>query len=164
MFRHHNPDKILLLVPVHIIRNFYSNFMANSFTYQDQTFHTGDSVKLYLNVTEGDKSRTQLFEGLIISIKGEQSGKSITVRKIATGAIGVERIIHLGNPNLKKIELKSQGNVRRAKLYYLRSRIGKKAQKVKLKSPVSNNKSKPAGELKKPRVKRRTASQKTAAK
>ena len=107
--------------------------MANSFTYQDQTYGTGDTVALHLTVSEGDKTRTQLFEGIIIAISGSGAGKSITVRKIASGAIGVERIVPLGNPNLVKITKKSGGRVRQAKLYYLRDRVGKRATKVKTK-------------------------------
>ena len=107
--------------------------MANSFTYQDQTYGTGDTVALHLTVSEGDKTRTKLFEGIIIAISGSGAGKSITVRKIASGAIGVERIVPLHNPNLVNITKKSGGRVRQAKLYYLRDRVGKRATKVKTK-------------------------------
>ncbi len=152
--------------------------MANSFTFQDQTFHTGDTVKLHLSVTESDKTRIQIFEGLIIGIRGRDLGKSITVRKIATASVGVERIVPLHSPLLQKIDLKAQGQVRRAKLYYLRSRIGKQATKVKLKDttnskPItkttsktkttSSNKSKttPSSSAPKSRSTRRTSRQKT---
>ena len=114
--------------------------MANNFTYQVQQYHTGDTVKLHLSVAEADKTRTQVFEGIIIAIKNAGSGQSITVRKIATSSIGVERIVPLQNPNLTKIELKTAGKVRRAKLYYLRDRIGKRATKVKSIKITSQNK------------------------
>jgi len=105
--------------------------MAITFEYNDKQFGVGDTVLLHLSVTEGGKSRTQIFEGVVIKINGEGISRSITVRKIASGAIGVERIVPLLNPNLEKIELKSQGKVRRAKLYYLRNRVGKSATRVK---------------------------------
>lgn len=108
--------------------------MANSFTFQDQKFGIGDTVALHLTVKEGEKTRTQIFEGIVISMTNMGAGKSITVRKIATGAIGVERIVPLGSPNLVKIERLSEASVRRAKLYFLRDRIGKRATKVKTKS------------------------------
>lgn len=107
--------------------------MANSFAYQDQTIHTGDSVRCHLTVSEGDKTRTQIFEGTVISIKGKDTGKSFVVRKIAAGGVGVERILPVACPTLTKIEVKSLGKVRRAKLYYMRDRIGKLATKVKQK-------------------------------
>jgi large subunit ribosomal protein L19 len=108
--------------------------MANSFLFQNETYNSGDTVRLHLAVNEGDKTRTQIFEGIIISIKGEGPGKSITVRKIASGGIGVEKVMPLGSPTLQKIERKFEGQVRRAKLYYLRDRIGRQATKVKTKS------------------------------
>lgn len=107
--------------------------MANSFTYKNEKYNTGDTIRLNLNVTEGDKTRVQTFEGIIIAIKNSGSGKSFTVRKIGAGAIGVERIMPVDSPTIESIEVKSRGQVRRAKLYYLRDRIGKRATKVKTK-------------------------------
>lgn len=107
--------------------------MANVFTYKDQNFHTGDTVAVQMNVWEGDKSRIQTFEGLIIKINGQGASKSFTVRKIGANAVGVERILPLGSPNIADIIKKAEGKVRRAKLYYLRDRVGKRALKVKVK-------------------------------
>jgi large subunit ribosomal protein L19 len=110
--------------------------MSNHFIYNNETYNSGDTVRLHLLVTEGDKTRTQIFEGIIIAIKGKGPGKAITVRKIGTGGIGVERVMPICSPTLQKIERKSEGSVRRAKLYYLRDRIGKQATKVKTKVQV----------------------------
>jgi len=108
----------------------------NIFTYQDQSYHTGDTVRLHLNVAEGEKTRVQVFEGIVIAISGKDTGKSVLVRKIGANNIGVERLVPLMSPNLTKIELKSAGQVRRAKLYYLRDRVGRQATKVKTKVEV----------------------------
>ncbi|MFC1750747.1 50S ribosomal protein L19 [Pseudomonadota bacterium] len=138
--------------------------MANSFTYQEKKFHTGDTVKLYLNVTESGKTRNQIFEGIIIAIKNEGPGQSITVRKMASNNIGVERIVPLGSPTLTNIELKSAGKVRRAKLYYLRDRVGKQASKVKLKTTTNTKKTNISSEKKSSRPARRKSSQKVSEK
>jgi len=108
--------------------------MANIFSLNETDYHTGDTVRVHLNVSEGDKTRIQIFEGLIIKIRGEGHNKSFTVRKIGANSIGVERILPVMSPSIDKIEVKAEGNVRRAKLYYLRDRIGKRALKVKVKT------------------------------
>lgn len=105
--------------------------MSNKATFQETTFTVGDTVKVQQMIREGDKERVQVFEGIVIKIKGAGENKSFTVRKIATGGIGVERIWPLISPWLKKITVVREGKVRRAKLYYLRQRTGKKAIKVK---------------------------------
>ena len=95
-------------------------------------FRSGDLVKVYYKIKEGGKERVQPFEGLVIAIKGQDlQSKTFTVRKIASGEIGVERIFPLQSPHIEKIEILERGRVRRAKLYYLRGRIGKAALKVK---------------------------------
>lgn len=108
--------------------------MAQHFTYHDQVISTGDTVRIHQEISEGGKTRIQVYEGLVIAIKNSGSGKSFTVRKIAAGGIGVEKIFPVLLPALKKIEIKRKGQVRRSKLYYLRDRVGKKATKVKEKS------------------------------
>ena len=105
--------------------------MAIQVKFQDTTFRVGDTVKVYQQFTSGEKKQTQAFEGLVISIRGRGMSKNFTVRKIASDSIGVEKIWPINSPNLKKIEIKKKGNTRRAKLYYLRDRIGKEALKVK---------------------------------
>lgn len=115
--------------------------MANVFTYKDTDYHVGDMVSVQLHVSEGDKTRIQSFEGLVIKINGQGESKSFTVRKIASGAIGVERILPVNSPSIDSITKKAEGKVRRAKLYYLRNWVGKKALKVKVKDTNSSKKS-----------------------
>jgi len=90
-------------------------------------FNPGDTVKVHLRVVEGDKQRIQVFEGVVIARRGSRTNASFTVRKISYG-VGVERIFPLHSPNVEKIEVTRMGKVRRAKLYYLRTRRGKAAR------------------------------------
>ncbi|HEY7752088.1 MAG TPA: 50S ribosomal protein L19 [Ignavibacteriaceae bacterium] len=94
-------------------------------------FNSGDKIKVHVRVIEGDKERIQPFEGDVISIRGSGLNKTFTVRKIASG-VGVERIFPFHSPKIAKIEIIKQGDVRRAKLYYLRNVAGK-AAKIKSK-------------------------------
>ena len=96
--------------------------MALEAKHLEINFGVGDTIAVHQKIQEGDKSRTQIFQGIVIAIRGRADGKSIVVRKIASGNIGVERIWPLSSPWIEKIELKKQGKVRRAKLYYLRGR------------------------------------------
>jgi large subunit ribosomal protein L19 len=89
----------------------------------------GDTVEVHYLIREGDKERVQLFIGTIIALKGRGIRRSITVRRIVQGE-GVERMFPLNSPKIAKIEVKRSGTTRRAKLYYLRDRVGK-AAKVK---------------------------------
>jgi len=94
----------------------------------EQEFHSGDVVKVFIRIKEGAKERTQIFEGLIIAIKGGQSSfPTITVRKV-THDVGVEMIIPIGSKNVEKIELVKQAKVRRAKLYYIRTLTTKQSR------------------------------------
>jgi large subunit ribosomal protein L19 len=95
-------------------------------------FDAGDRVKVHVRVIEGDKERIQPFEGDVISVRGSGVEKTFTVRKIASG-VGVERIFRINSPKIAKIELLKKGDVRRAKLYYLRNLSGK-AAKIKSKT------------------------------
>ena len=97
-------------------------------------FKPGDTVTVSWEIAEGDKTRVQDFTGIVIAKKGKEDYKTFTVRKIASGGIGVERIFPLYSPKLKALEVKKKGKARRAKLYYLRGRVGKAAMKVKEKS------------------------------
>lgn len=90
-------------------------------------FGSGDHIKVYVSIIEGDKERIQPFEGDVISIRGTGLNKSFTVRKISSG-VGVERIFRFNSPKISKIEILKKGNVRRAKLYYLRNLSGKAAR------------------------------------
>lgn len=99
--------------------------------YNDTQIHIGDSLKVHSKVVEGDKTRIQIFEGILISLRGRGENKMFTVRKIGAGAIGVERTWPLNCKALVKIEVKKAAKkVRRAKLYYLRERTGKEAVRV----------------------------------
>jgi large subunit ribosomal protein L19 len=91
-------------------------------------FKAGDTVRVAVEIVEGDKKRIQNFEGVCISIRGTGTGKTFTVRKIGANNIGVERIFPLYSESIKRIDVVRRGKVRRAKLYYLRSRKGKAAR------------------------------------
>ncbi|MCB9812770.1 MAG: 50S ribosomal protein L19 [Pseudomonadales bacterium] len=105
--------------------------MAQYLTHNDLKISVGDTVKVHQEISEGDKTRIQIFEGIVIAIKNRGNGKTFTVRKIGAGGIGVEKIYPINMPQIKKIEVKRKGNVRRAKLYYLRDRLGKSATRIK---------------------------------
>ena len=92
-------------------------------------FGIGDGVKVYIRITEGEKTRTQLFEGTVIARHGGGISETFTVRRVSYG-VGVEKTFPIHSPNVEKIEVFRLAKVRRAKLYYLRSRVGK-AAKVK---------------------------------
>ena len=108
--------------------------MAQYFNYQGTEIGVGDTVRVHTEIIEGKKTRIQVFEGIVIAIKGEDNGKSFTVRRISAGGIGVEKILPVRLPSIQKIEVKRRGQVRRSKLYYLRDRIGKAATKIKEKA------------------------------
>jgi len=91
------------------------------------TIRPGETVRVHVKVTEGEKERTQVFEGIVIGLSGKGSRATFTVRKISYG-VGVERIFPIHSPRVEKIEVVSRGKVRRAKLYYLRERSGKAAR------------------------------------
>ena len=91
------------------------------------TFRTGDTLKVTIRITEGDKSRLQVFEGMCIARKNNSVNSNFTVRKLSHGE-GVERVFPLFGPMIEKIEVVRKGDVRRAKLYYLRDRTGKSAR------------------------------------
>ncbi len=95
-------------------------------------FKPGDTVRVHVKVKEGDKERIQVFEGVVIARRGEGLRETFTVRKISFG-VGVERVFPLHSPIIDKIEVVKRGEVRRAKLYYLRTKKGKEA-KVKEKT------------------------------
>jgi large subunit ribosomal protein L19 len=93
-------------------------------------FRPGDSVRVHVRVVEGERERVQIFEGIVIRRRGSRLSETFTVRKISFG-VGVERTFPVHSPMLAKIEVVTRGHVRRAKLYYLRSRVGKRATKIK---------------------------------
>ena len=90
-------------------------------------FKSGDTVKINVKVSEGNRERIQTFEGVIIAVKGVGINKTITVRKLSFG-VGVERIFPVHAPIVESLEVVRKGKVRRSKLYYLRDRVGKSAK------------------------------------
>ncbi len=90
-------------------------------------FKSGDTVKVYMRIVEGEKERIQVFQGNVIRVNKGGSNASFTVRKISDG-VGVERVIPLNSPIIEKIEMISEGRVRRSRLYYLRNLKGKAAR------------------------------------
>lgn len=90
-------------------------------------FNVGDTVRVEVEIVEGDRTRTQPFEGVVIARKGAGSRETFTLRRIASG-VGVERTFPLHSPRLSKLKVVRRGKVRRSKLYYLRRKVGKKAR------------------------------------
>jgi large subunit ribosomal protein L19 len=89
----------------------------------------GDTIRVHSRIREGDRERVQVFSGIVINKQGRGIAETFTVRRISYGE-GVERVYPMHSPFIQKIEVERAGNVRRAKLYYLRKRIGKTATKV----------------------------------
>jgi large subunit ribosomal protein L19 len=90
-------------------------------------FRVGDRVRVHFQVIEGTRRRTQVFEGVVLKIQGPGARRTFTVRKLSFG-VGVERTFPVHSPKIERIEVVARGEVRRAKLYYLRGRVGKKAR------------------------------------
>ncbi|WP_313404561.1 50S ribosomal protein L19 [Aeromicrobium sp.] len=97
-------------------------------------FRAGDTLKVHVNIVEGNRSRVQMFQGVCIKVQGSGIGRTFTVRKVSFG-VGVERTFPVHSPVIDKIEVATRGDVRRAKLYYLRSLRGK-AAKIKEKRDI----------------------------
>ena len=102
---------------------------ADSMKKEVPEFRVGDTVRVSVNIREGDRERIQMFEGTVIAKKCSGVAETFTVRRVAYG-VGVERVFPLHCPNVKDVKVIRHGKVRRAKLYYLRDRVGK-AAKVK---------------------------------
>ena len=106
---------------------------SEQFRKDDSKFAVGDSVKVHTKVIEGDKERIQIFSGVIIGKRGTGLNETFSVRRISYGE-GVERVFPLHSPRVEKVEVEREGAVRRAKLTYLRKRLGKGATLVKEKA------------------------------
>ena len=104
-------------------------FVSEQLKTEVPQFGIGDGVKVYVRIVEGEKTRTQLFEGTVIARHGGGISETFTVRRVSYG-VGVEKTFPIHSPNVEKIEIFRRAKVRRAKLYYLRDRVGK-AAKVK---------------------------------
>ncbi len=94
-------------------------------------YHIGDTVKIHFRIVEGKTERTQIYEGLVMAENNAGVRKTITVRKMSYG-VGVERIFPVHSPRVQRIEIVRRGRVRRAKLYYIRDRVGKAAKVAEL--------------------------------
>jgi len=105
-------------------------------------FKVGDTVKVHFKIVEGKTERIQVYEGLVIAFKNSRTGKTFTVRKNSYG-VGVERVFPIHSPRVAKVEVVRPGKVRRAKLYYIREKIGKGA---KIKELIVSRKAKASAE------------------
>src|SRR6187397_1787168 len=114
----------------------FDKIESEQFRKDGANFGVGDTVCVHTKVVEGDKERIQIFTGVVIGRRGHGLNEMFTVRRISYGE-GVERIFPVHSPRVEKIELERQGDVRRAKLTYLRKRIGKGATLVKEKSTAT---------------------------
>src|SRR5512135_3637786 len=103
---------------------------SEQFRKEPAKFGVGDSVRVHTKVVEGDKERIQIFSGVVIGMRGSGLNETFTVRRISYGE-GVERVFPVHSPRVDKIEVERKGSVRRAKLTYLRKRLGKGATLVK---------------------------------
>jgi large subunit ribosomal protein L19 len=108
----------------------FDKIESEQFRKDDAKFNVGDSVRVHTKVVEGDKERIQIFAGVVIGRRGRGMNSTFTVRRISYGE-GVERVFPVHSPRVDKIEVEREGQVRRAKLTYLRKRIGKGAVAVK---------------------------------
>jgi large subunit ribosomal protein L19 len=108
----------------------FDKIESEQFRKDDAKFNVGDSVRVHTKVVEGDKERIQIFAGVVIGRRGRGMNSTFTVRRISYGE-GVERVFPVHSPRVDKIEVEREGQVRRAKLTYLRKRIGKSAVAVK---------------------------------
>ena len=91
------------------------------------SFSSGDTITVYYEIREGDKTRTQFFKGVVLQRRGSGSTETFTIRKMS-GSIGVERIFPINSPSIQKIEVNKKGKVRRARIFYFRNLTGKKAK------------------------------------
>jgi large subunit ribosomal protein L19 len=108
----------------------FDKIESEQFRKQPLNFSVGDSVRVHTKVVEGDKERIQIFAGVVIGRRGRGLNSSFTVRRISYGE-GVERVFPVNSPRVEKVEVERRGSVRRAKLTYLRKRVGKGATAVK---------------------------------
>ena len=105
------------------------NFVEDQFVDKKEypAFSSGDTITVYYEIKEGNKTRVQFFKGVVLQRRGSSSTETFTIRKMS-GSIGVERIFPINSPSIKKIELNKKGKVRRARIFYFRGLTGKKAK------------------------------------
>ncbi|WP_430907849.1 50S ribosomal protein L19 [Maribacter sp. 2-571] len=105
------------------------NFVESEFVTKNEfpNFSSGDTITVYYEIKEGEKTRTQFFKGVVIQRRGTGATETFTIRKMS-GTVGVERIFPINMPALQKIEINKRGKVRRARIFYFRGLTGKKAR------------------------------------
>jgi large subunit ribosomal protein L19 len=123
----------------------FDKIESEQFRKDAANFSVGDTVRVHTKVKEGDKERVQVFSGVVIGRRGHGLNATFTVRRISYGE-GVERVFPIHSPRVEKIEVERQGNVRRAKLTYLRKRLGKGATLVREKETKADKEIKAAAE------------------
>ncbi len=121
--------------------NLVQSIQAEQMKSELPAFQVGDTVRVSFKIVEGKTERVQAYEGLVIAIKNAGIGKTFTVRKNSYG-VGVERVFPLNSPRVEKVEVLRRGKVRRSKLYYIRTKVGKKSKVKEL--IVSSKKEEPA--------------------
>jgi len=106
--------------------------MAISAIHDSQEFSVGDMIRVSQKISEGEKTRTQVFEGMVIGIKGKGVGKSFTVRRIGSAQVGIEKIFPLATPTIEKITVVKKGGrgIRQAKIYFVRTKSKKEINKI----------------------------------
>ena len=107
--------------------NLIQKIQAEQIKPEEPGFKVGDTVRVHFKIVEGKTERVQIYEGLVIAEKNAGIGRTFTVRKNSYG-VGVERVFPLNSPRIEKVELVRAGKVRRAKLYYIRGKVGKKSK------------------------------------
>ena len=117
--------------------NILSQIEAEQSKKEIPALRPGETVRVHVKVVEGEKERTQIFEGIVIRLSGKGNRATFTVGKFSYG-VGVERIFSLHSPRIEKVDVVSRGKVRRAKLYYLRERSGKAARIYGEEGPAGN--------------------------
>ena len=127
--------------------------MALSAILNGQEFHVGDTVRVHQRIQEDNKTRIQVFEGTVLAIRGKESGKMYTVRRIGAGSVAIERIFPMDSPSVEKIEVKAQGHVRRSKLYYLRNKTQRELAELTRRKTTQKSISKPAKKATRPKKK-----------
>jgi large subunit ribosomal protein L19 len=107
-------------------------FMALTATFKDTKFGVGDRVRVVQKIKEGEKTRSQTFDGIVIGIKGREENKSFTVRRIGEAQVGIERIFPLSSTNIQDVEVVKSGSkgVRHAKLYFIRNKPRREIEKI----------------------------------
>lgn len=104
--------------------------MALFATHNDKEFRIGDLIRVHQRIQEDSKTRTQIFEGTVIAIRGMGINKMFTVRRLGTGNVAIERIFPLSSPFVEQVEVKAAGSVRRAKLYYIREKSSREVADI----------------------------------